>query len=136
MSDDRIEPSIDREYTVTFVRVESEESGDLLGVRVVTMREFTSFAYALGLNVSFDAVRRHLRIEIGGLSIPSVMMPAAGGAVAERHVSFPDDGIIGVEIVRKSSRQMARLVITSGGMSIEDEEGSAPFAHVSVLGAT
>ena len=136
MSDDRIEPSIDREYTIMFLRLKSEDSTNMLGVRVVTTREFTSFAYALGLNVAFDAVRRHLRIEIGGLSIPSVMMPAAGGAVAERSVAIPDDGPVDVEIVRKSSRQTARLVITAGALSVEDGEGSAPFAHVSVLGTT
>jgi hypothetical protein len=136
MSDDRIEPSIDREYTVSFYRKASEESAEMLGVRVVTTREFTSFAYALGLNVTYDAVRRLLRIEIGGLSIPTVMMPAAGGAMAERSVAFPDEGAIDVEIVRKSSRQSARLMITGGRLSVEDGEGSAPFALVRAQGAT
>ncbi len=135
MSDDRIEPSIDREYTVTFFRQTSKESSDTLGVRVVTTREFTSFAYALGLNVTYDTARRLLRIEIGGLSIPTVMMPAAGGAMAERNVTFPDDGAIDVEIVRKSSRQGARLVVSGDRLSVEDGGGQAPFAHVGVLGA-
>ena len=108
----------------------------MLGVRVVTTREFTSFAYALGLNVTYDAARRLLRIEIGGLSIPTVMMPAAGGAMAERSVAFPDEGVIDVEIVRKSSRQSARLMITGGRLSVEEGEGSAPFALVRAQGAT
>lgn len=136
MSDDRIEPSIDREYTVSFFRQTSEDNVELLGVRVVTTREFTSFAYALGLNVTYDVARRQMLIEIGGLSIPTVMMPAAGGAVAERSVAFPDAGAIDVEIIRKSSRQSARLMITDGQLRIEDGEGVAPFAHVRTLGVT
>ena len=136
MSDDRIEPSIDREYTVSFFRQTSEDNVKVLGVRVVTTREFTSFAYALGLNVTYDVARRQMLIEIGGLSIPTVMMPAAGGAVAERSVAFPDAGAIDVVITRKSSRQSARLMITDGQLRIEDGEVVAPFAHVRILGVT
>lgn len=130
MSDDRIEPSIAHEYVVTFMRQTSKEMVDELLVRVITTREFTSFAYSLGLNVTFDTTRRVLRIEIGGLSIPSVMMPAAGGAVSERAVAFPSDGVIDVEILRKTSRQAGRLMISKGAISVEMVESPDGFARL------
>lgn len=130
MSDDRIEPSIDHEYVVTFLRQTSKEMVDELLVRVITTREFTSFAYSLGLNVTFDATRRALRIEIGGLSIPSVMMPAAGGASSERAVALPSDGPVDVEILRKSSRQAGRLIISKGALAVEMVDSPDGFARL------
>lgn len=130
MSDDRFEPSIDHEYVVTFMRRTSKELVDELIVRVITTREFTSFAYSLALNVTFDTMRRVLRIEIGGLSIPSVMMPAAGGAESERAIAFPTDGAIDVEILRKTSRQAGRLVIAKGAIAVEMVDSPDGFARL------
>ncbi|MBU3679009.1 MAG: hypothetical protein FGM32_05315 [Candidatus Kapabacteria bacterium] len=130
MSDDRIEPSIDHEFVVTFMRQTSKEQVDELLVHVITKREFTSFAYTLGLNVTFDTTRRVLLIEIGGLSIPSVMMPAAGGAASVRGVPFPSDGVIDVEILRKTSRQAGRLAILNGAISIEMVDSPDGFARL------
>lgn len=132
MTDDRLEPTIDHEYVVSLFRYVPEDGPAQLGVRVVTTREFTSFAYQLAMNVRIDGVRRLLRIEIGGLSIPSVMMPSAGGAVAERLVVFPEIGVLDVEIARKSSVQHARLVVGAKGLDIEREHSVGDFANLVV----
>lgn len=133
MTDDRLEPTIDHEYVVSFFRQAPVDGPVQLGVRVVTTREFTSFAYELALNVRLDSARRLLRIEIGGLSIPSVMMPSAGGAVAERQVVMPESGVLDVEIARKSSMQQARLVIAAGGLEVDREISADDFANLIVV---
>ncbi|MEN9282432.1 MAG: hypothetical protein RL594_1367 [Bacteroidota bacterium] len=133
MTDDRLEPTIDREYVVAFFRQAAVDGPPQLGVRVVTTREFTSFAYELALNVRLDAARGLLRIEIGGLSIPSVMMPSAGGAVAERYVVMPETGVLDVEIARKSSVQQSRLVIAASGLEVDWEKSASDFANLIVV---
>ncbi|MEY3385386.1 MAG: hypothetical protein RIR53_197 [Bacteroidota bacterium] len=129
MSDERIEPSVEHEYEVTFRPGTSEAGEQLLTVHVVTTREFTSYAYTLGLTLSIDHTRARITIEVGGLSIPTVMMPAAKGAYGERSVIMPPEGEYIVELTRRSSSQRATLRIHSDGRASITPDSQGGFAQ-------
>lgn len=130
MNDERLEPSVDHEYILAFSLVTSESGAAQLRVQVITTREFTAFAYTLGITTSLDISRARLRIELGGLSIPSVMMPAAKGAHGEQAVAMPPDGEYQVEVTRRSSTHRALLTVLRGrptAVRTDDEGGFARF---------
>ncbi|MBU3699983.1 MAG: hypothetical protein FGM33_08255 [Candidatus Kapabacteria bacterium] len=129
MTEERIEPSVDHEYVVTFAQATSEAGESLLSVHVVTTREFTSYAYTLGLNLTIDHARARITIEVGGLSIPSVMMPAAKGAFGEKAIVMPPAGSYVVEVTRRASSQCATLLVNEGGPTSIAPDAEGGFAR-------
>lgn len=128
MNDERFEPKVDHEYVVTFSAGTSEAGQQQLMVHVMTTREFTSYAYTLGLKAKLDLGRTKLSIEVGGLSIPTMMMPAAKGAFGERALVMPPDGSYDVELTRRSSQQRVVLHVQGGRPVNVSEDAVGGFA--------
>ncbi|MFN4908984.1 MAG: hypothetical protein ACK475_09315 [Bacteroidota bacterium] len=128
MNDERFEPKVEHEYIVTFSAVVSEAGQQQLMVHVMTTREFTSYAYSLGLTAKLDLGRTKLSIEVGGLSIPTMMMPAAKGAFGERALVMPPDGSYDVELTRRSSQQRVVLHVQGGRPVNVSEAADGGFA--------
>jgi len=116
MNDERIEPSIDHEYLIDVgAEVDAETRERMLVVRVQTVREFTSYAYDITLHLSINASKNQVLLEVGGLSIPSVMMPAKGGAVSESRVKLMPAGTYEFTIVKKNRTLTTTLAVTDTG---------------------
>lgn len=74
-------PPKDIEYAVYIYRRTEERTGDVYTVfNFQTTREFTNFRYALNVEASFDADEREFTFIIGGIGIPSSLMPSIGTA--------------------------------------------------------
>jgi hypothetical protein len=128
MNEERFEPEVDHEYIVTFSASVSEAGQQQLMVHVMTTREFTSYAYSLGLTAKLDLGRTKLTIEVGGLSIPTIMMPAAKGAFGVRALIMPPDGSYEVELTRRSSQQRVVLQVQGGRPALVSEVAEGGFA--------
>lgn len=122
MSDERIEPSIDHEYLIDVgTEIDTETRDRMLVVRVKTVREFTSFAYDITLNLSVNAHTNHVHLEVGGLSIPSV---SKGGAVSESRVKLMPAGTYEFTIAKKN-----RTLVTTLAVSDTGNVAAAPAAN-------
>ncbi|MFN4984902.1 MAG: hypothetical protein ACK5BQ_10050 [Ignavibacteria bacterium] len=117
MSDERIEPSIEHEYIVEVeTGVDKDTRMPTLVVRVTTAREFTSFAYEISLELSVDHAAKTMHLEVGGLSIPSVMMPSKGGAISERTLELLPAGTYQFTVAKKNRNLSTSFVIAKTGL--------------------
>ena len=116
MSDERIEPSIDHEYLVDVgTEIDTETRDRMLVVRVKTVREFTSFAYDITLHLTVNINTQNVHLEVGGLSIPSVMMPSKGGAVSESRVKLMPAGTYEFTVAKKNRTLVTTLAVSDTG---------------------
>lgn len=116
MSDERIEPSIDHEYIVELgTGIDKDSRQPTVVVRVTTSREFTSFAYEISLDLAVDHTAKTMHLEVGGLSIPSVMMPSKGGAVSERTIELLPAGTYQFTVAKKNRSLTTSFVIAKNG---------------------
>lgn len=130
MSDERIEPSIDHEYIIEIeTGVDNETRRPLVVVRVTTTREFTSFAYDISLDLSVDEAAKKMHLEVGGLSIPSVMMPSKGGAISERTIELLPAGTYQFTVAKKNRNLSTSFVIAENG-SLTVTSASNSFALI------
>lgn len=130
MSDERIEPSIDHEYLVEVgAETDRETKERMLVVRVRTSREFTSFAYDISLNLKLDQASKQVHLEVGGLSIPSVMMPSKGGAVSERRIQLMPAGTYQFTIAKKGRTLSTTINVTKSG-DVTAKSASNTFAAI------
>jgi len=130
MSDERIEPSIDHEYIVEIATgLDNDTRKPAVIVRVSTTREFTSFAYDISLELSVDHSAKSVHLEVGGLSIPSVMMPAKGGAVSERSIELLPSGTYHFTVAKKNRSLETSFVISKDG-ALTVKSASNSFAHI------
>lgn len=130
MSDERIEPSIDHEYLIEVgAETDRETKERMLVVRVRTSREFTSFAYEITLNLTFDQASKHIHLEVGGLSIPSVMMPSKGGAVSERRINMMPAGTYEFTIAKKGRTLSTTINVAKSG-DVTAKPASNTFAAI------
>jgi hypothetical protein len=132
MSDERIEPSISHEYIVEVAtEVDAETRERMLVLRVTTTREFTSFAYDISLQLTVSESEKQLHLEIGGLSIPSVMMPSTGGAVSERKVNLLPAGTYQLIVAKKSRTLETSLTIAKDG-TVSAKAAANAFAAIRI----
>lgn len=132
MSDERIEPSISHEYIVEVAtEIDAETREHMLVLRVTTTREFTSFAYDISLQLSVNESEKQLHLEIGGLSIPSVMMPSTGGAVSERKITLLPAGTYQLTVAKKSRTLETSITITKNG-TVTAKQAANAFAVVRI----
>jgi hypothetical protein len=130
MSDERIEPAIDHEYIIEIAAgVDRETRKPTLEVRVTTAREFTSFAYDISLELSVDEGAKTIHLEVGGLSIPSVMMPSKGGAVSARSLELLPAGTYQLTVAKKNRSLSTSLVIAKKG-SLTVKSAANSFALI------
>jgi hypothetical protein len=132
MSDERIEPSINHEYIVEVTtEIDAETREQMLVLRVTTTREFTSFAYDISLQLSVNESEKKLHLEIGGLSIPSVMMPSTGGAVSERKTKLLPAGTYQLTVAKKSRTLESSITIAKNG-TVTAKAAANAFAVVRI----
>jgi hypothetical protein len=132
MSDERIEPSIDHEYIVEVAaEIDAETREQMLVLRVTTTREFTSFAYDISLQLRLNESEKHLHLEIGGLSIPSVMMPSTGGAVSERRINLLPAGTYQLTVAKKSRTLETSITIAKNG-TVTAKAAANAFAAIRI----
>jgi hypothetical protein len=113
MNDERIEPSIEHEYSIALtVEQDRETQQQMLVARVQTTREFTSFAYRIGLEMSCDLSKKEITLQIGGLSIPNVMMPSNGSAVSEERIVLMPAGSYRFTACKKARSISTDVVVT------------------------
>lgn len=130
MSDERIEPSIEHEYIIEVGAATDRETKErMLVVRVRTTREFTSFAYEITLNLTFSEASKHVHLEVGGLSIPSVMMPSNGGAVSERRIHLMPSGTYEFTIAKKGRTLSTTINVAKSG-NVTAKPASNAFAAI------
>lgn len=130
MSDERIEPSIEHEYLIEVdTEIDAETKERMLVVRVTTSREFTSFAYDITLNLTLDQASKQVHLEVGGLSIPSVMMPSKGGAVSERRIKLMPAGTYQFTVAKKARSLSTTISIAKNG-GVSAKSASNAFATI------
>ncbi|HLP29480.1 MAG TPA: hypothetical protein VK147_12625 [Candidatus Didemnitutus sp.] len=133
MNDARIEPTIDHEFVVTLAReTEPDSKRALLALRVRTVREFTSFGYEIGLTNRSAPSKNEYGVEIGGLSVPRVSTPVAGGARSSISLVMPVDGTYDLVIHKRNRQGRARFTITGGIPTQIDDAGGDPFVRFEI----
>lgn len=133
MTDERIEPTIDHEFELELAMEADRDSGtQMLALRVRSVREFTAFSYAISLTDRSAPSKGLYGMEIGGLSIPSVVPGDAGGARnAVRH-QFPADGTYELSVARRSKKRTAQFVVRGGRVSAITNEAGDGFVRFSI----
>ena len=103
----------------------------MLVLRVTTTREFTSFAYDISLQLRLNESEKQLHLEIGGLSIPSVMMPSTGGAVSERRINLLPAGTYQLTVAKKSRTLQTSITIAKNG-TVTAKAAANAFAAIRI----
>ena len=133
MSADRIEPSIDHEFTVEISTVTDRDSGaTMMQFMFRTVREFSTFGYEIAIkDTSTDAPTQYA-FELGGLSLPSHTNHAHGGAETSVLRVVPRDGTYPLTIRRRSRTFIAQITIADGKARAVDHKDPGAFVRVGV----
>ncbi len=133
MNTDRIEPSIDHEFTLNVSSVIDRESGaPMLQFMFRTVREFSTFGYAIAVKDASKPSPTEYTFELGGLSLPSHTNHAFGGAQTIVMRTLPSDGVYPLTIRRRSRTYSATIIIARGVPSSIEQDETAPFIRVEV----
>lgn len=95
-------------------RVDAETGRLLLDIVVETVREFASYGYRLDLRETIDLAGRTLRVELGGVSLPSIATASPGRARGVCTSVMPADGTYVLQIARKQRQAAFSVAITNG----------------------
>jgi len=133
MSADRIEPSIDHEFTVEISTVTDRDSGaTMMQFMFRTVREFSTFGYEIAIkDTSTDAPTQYA-FELGGLSLPSHTNHSHGGAETSVLRVVPRDGTYPLTIRRRSRTYTAQITIADGKPRTVDHSDPGAFVRVGV----
>lgn len=133
MNTDRIEPSIDHEFTLNISSVIDRESGaPMLQFMFRTVREFSTFGYAIAVKDASKPSPTEYTFELGGLSLPSHTNHAFGGAQTIVMRALPADGAYPLVIRRRSRMYTATITIDGGVPMAIKHDDIAPFIRVEV----
>lgn len=133
MSTDRIEPSIDHEFTLEITSVIDHETGTpMLQFLFRTVREFASFGYSINVKDASKPVPTEYTFELGGLSLPSHTSHAFGGAQTVVRRALPADGVYRLTIRRRARRFEAQITVAGGIPESVTESDQPSFIRVEV----
>lgn len=133
MNTDRIEPSIDHEFTLSISPVIDRDSGaPMLQFLFRTVREFSTFGYAIAVSDTSKPSPTEYAFELGGLSLPTHTNQTNGGAQTIMLRTIPADGAYPLIIRRRSRMYRAQLLIESGQPHALEQDGEATFIRVEV----
>ena len=124
--------SISAEYHLAISVDPVGESGTpelVCGIR--TEREFTSFGYGVKVGKTFS--NDTIKLEIGGMTLPTSGGPQPGPATAEARFSMPADGSYTIKVERKSATSTCTVTVKDGKphkLSDVSEGGLATFTIV------
>lgn len=133
MNTDRIEPSIDHEFTLNITSVIDRESGaPMLQFMFRTVREFSTFGYVIAVKDASRPLPTEYTFELGGLSLPSHTNHAFGGAQSIVMRALPSDGVYPLTIRRRSRTYTATIIIAGGAPLSVEHSDTTPFIRVEV----
>ena len=95
-------------------RVDAETGRTLLDINIETVREFAAYGYRLDLRETVDLAGGTLRVELGGVSLPSIATANPGRARGICTTVMPTDGTYALHVVRKQRQAVFTVAITNG----------------------
>ena len=136
MNTDRIEPTIDHEFTLDITSVIDRDSGaPMLQFVFRTVREFSTFGYAVAIKDASKPSPTQYAFELGGLSLPSNTNHRFGGAQTIVMRALPSDGTYPLTIRRRSRQYTAQIHVVEGVPTAIVQDDAASFIRVEVLRA-
>jgi hypothetical protein len=136
MNTDRIEPTIDHEFTLDITSVIDRDSGaPMLQFMFRTVREFSTFGYAIAIKDASKPSPTEYAFELGGLSLPSNTNHSFGGAQTIVMRTLPIDGTYPLTIRRRTRQYTAQLHVVGGAPTALVQDDAASFIRVEVLRA-
>lgn len=136
MSTDRIEPSIDHEFTLAITSVIDHETGTpMLQFLFRTVREFASYGYAIVVKDASKAVPTEYCFELGGLSMPTHTSHSYGGAQTLVRRALPADGVYRLIVRRRTRTFEAQITVTGGVPDAVTGSDEPSFIRVEVFRA-
>lgn len=136
MNTDRIEPTIDHEFTLDITSVIDRESGaPMLQFMFRTVREFSTFGYAIAVTDASKPAKTEYAFELGGLSLPAHTNHKFGGAQTIVMRSLPIDGTYALTVRRRTREYTAQINVVDGVPTSLVHDDAPSFIRVEVVRA-
>ena len=117
------------EYHIVIGPARHPETGEVcLSFEVRTVREFTAFGYTIAVRLTEAPSQRSYRLELGGISLPTVGRPQPGPAFTQVLAALPPNGTYELVVARKKQEASCSFTVANGApgrISAHDPGGLA-----------
>lgn len=115
-----MKPAAEPEYRVSMTAATHPQTGEpVLFVQIETVREFSSFAYELAVDVVVSNAGATIDLHLGGLTVPRIGRPQPGPARARAYIPQPPTGTVDCTFHVKKRTDGFRLTWTDGALRVE-----------------